>query len=69
MVRLSRSPWLILLTVFICMLAVAFITTATIIRREGLEGLFERKRGAVKQVMPGAVPIVDRIETEVRGKS
>ncbi|HSI71887.1 MAG TPA: hypothetical protein VK934_01820 [Fimbriimonas sp.] len=61
-----RSPWMVLLAIFLCLLAFGLTTMMNIIRKEGIEGVFDRKRDAVKQVMPEAVPLVDRIEEQVR---
>ncbi len=54
----------------VCVLAllvlVGVATTATVVRNEGVEGLFRRKRDAVRKVAPETLPIVDEVESRVR---
>ncbi|MDQ2985843.1 MAG: hypothetical protein M3R13_03870 [Armatimonadota bacterium] len=63
-----RSPWPALLFVLGLLLLIGLVSAVTIIRREGLEGLFNRKRAAVKRVAPDALPLLDKVEEQIRGK-
>ena len=59
------KPWSILLTIFLALLSVGLTSVVAIVSREGPEGLFQRKRDAVKRVMPTAVPVVDQVEEQL----
>lgn len=61
-----RSPWSAVLAIFICLFLFGIGSIATIVSQEGLDGLFKRKRTAVKKVMPEALPIADKVEEKVR---
>ena len=65
MKRSRRNPWTIVLSVLACLLVFGLSIAASIVRTEGLDGLFDRKRDAVKAVAPNAVPVVDEIEQRV----
>lgn len=60
------SPWTIALTVLGFLLFIGLSSIVVIVSREGIEGLFKRKRDAVERVMPEALPIQDKIEEAVR---
>ncbi|RYG48215.1 hypothetical protein EON79_05160 [bacterium] len=62
-----RKPWHALLALFVGILFVAFSFGLDFIRREGMEGVFDRKRKAFEQVAPDALPIFDRIEEGFQG--
>ena len=55
-----------LVAVLLCLLCLGFALTASIVSREGVGGVFKRKRAALKRVMPEAIPVLDRIEERSR---
>lgn len=63
----GRKLWPALLATILCLLCLGLTTTGNVVSREGLDGLFKRKRDAVRQVMPEALPVVDEVEERVRG--
>lgn len=50
-----------------CQLLFGLSTAASIVRTEGFDGLFDRKRGTVKALAPNAVPVVDEVEQRFDG--
>jgi hypothetical protein len=51
--------------VFAGLLCIAVASVVTIVSSEGVDGLIKRKRDALNQVMPEAVPVLDRIEKDL----
>jgi len=41
---------------------------AYVVKSEGMEGLFKRKREAVQKIAPEAMPILDTVEESVMGE-
>jgi hypothetical protein len=54
------------LAILACLVCFGLATTASIVSREGVDGLFDRKRKALQGTMPEALPILDRVEERVR---
>jgi hypothetical protein len=66
--KTRRELWMVALVVFLFILFIGVSTSVVIIRREGIDGLFRRKRAVVEQVRPEALPIQDKIEKAVRDR-
>lgn len=67
-VKKRPNIWTIALVLLLCGLLIGFASVATIVSREGVDGVFQRKRKVVKEVMPGALPLVDEVEQRVKGQ-
>lgn len=54
--------------VVLCCAAVCGITiTVVLIQREGMRGLWQRKRSFLEKVHPGLKPLMDKAESEAPG--
>jgi hypothetical protein len=63
-----RELWIGILIVFLLLLLICVSSTVVIVRREGIDGLFRRKRAVVERVAPQALPIQDSVEKEVKDR-
>jgi len=65
-VTTGRKVGAVSLAILACLVCFGLATTASIVSREGVDGLFDRKRKALQGTMPEALPILDRVEERVR---
>lgn len=66
MMKIYRKVLLVVLVAIGCAVAIALPFGIKIIREEGMEGVFKRKRAFTRDVMPDAMPIVDGAEKKAR---
>lgn len=63
---MQKPRWvLIALSTLIGLAVIGLTFAAVVVREEGLEGLFDRKRKAVERVAPETLPILDKVEDTV----
>jgi len=67
-VQKRPSRWAILAFGLLFIILVGIGATVTVVRLEGWDGFFDRKRSAVRQVMPEAVPLVDEVEERLKDR-
>lgn len=65
----KRSPWPVILGVAAVVAAFGLIVALNIVSREGWEGLWNRKKEFIKGAQPGAGPLLDEAEKQVRGQA
>ena len=66
--RARPRTWVVILLAILMGLVLFGLTaSAIIVRNEGLEGLFNRKRRAVEAVAPETLPVLDEVADRVLG--
>ena len=61
-----KSPWPIVIFLFLCATLFGLAITLDIVRKEGWEGLLNRKRSVLQSTHPEAGPMLDRAEEKLR---
>ncbi len=62
----KKNKWLLGVTAFVFFGVLAGLLIAgEIVRREGFEGLWRRKRNAVETIKPESAPLVDKMEDKL----
>jgi hypothetical protein len=71
--RMPKRSWSIAIPVtlvVVCLIvAVGLAVSGAIVRKEGFEGIWSRKKSWIKQAQPGLAPSVDRAERIVRDRA
>lgn len=60
-----RTSVVVLLSILMGLVLIGVTSSVVIVRNEGLEGLFNRKRKAVEAVAPETLPVLDEVEDRV----
>lgn len=66
--KTRRETWTVVLIALLFAIFIGLSITGFIVRREGVDGLFRRKRAVVQKVMPRALPLHDKFENEVKDR-
>lgn len=64
-----RTPWPILIGIAFCLALVGVAIAWSVITSEGWDGLWNRKKGFIKEAQPGAGPIIDEAEKRVKDRT
>jgi hypothetical protein len=60
----NKAAWTVAVVV-VCLAAVGISVALSIVRAEGVDGLWKRKRGVVEAAHPGSGAIMDKVERRV----
>jgi hypothetical protein len=62
----GESPWPVIVAVVVCLAIAGLVVFLNIVRTEGWEGLWNKKKEYITNTQPGAGPVLDEAEKRVK---
>ena len=62
----GESPWTMIVAIVVCLAIAGFVVSLTIVRTDGWEGLWNKKKDFITKTQPGAGPVLDEAEKRVK---